>query len=273
MRGNPLEPELRRFLGMLPAWQRFQESTGLDPIGEIDRVAVGSPGERSARWLLFAQSAADPDRLRDAVARYAAGLGADLVWSRHDGREVARLAPRAGGDDDARELVVLRDGWIALGPVDATARVQALLGAGRDRLVDDTPMPWSPDAPLVAADPAVGLLAEGRPSTAFGDDGRGPHTPELFRITGRIDEAGGLDLRWHGVYASVEDAAAARAYWEERRKAMAEDTLVKMLGFSDPFRDAEWRDDGATLEFHLALTLRQASLLLRFLAPMLSGTG
>lgn len=270
VRGNPLEPELRRFLGLLPPWRRFQESTGLDPIAEIDRIAVGSPGERSTRWLLLAQSAADPAKLREAVARYAEGLGAELSWARRGDRDVARFAVDA---DDPRELVVLREGWIALGPADATGRVEALVDAGRDTLVDGTPMPWSPEAPLVAGEPRTGLLAEGRPSTAFGDDGRGPHTPELFRIVGRIGDDGGLDLRWHGVYPNVEDADAARSYWEERRAAMASDTLVKMLGFADPFRDAEWRQDGAELEFRLALTLRQASLLLRFLAPMLSGTG
>jgi hypothetical protein len=281
VRGNPLEPEVRRFLQAIPAWARLLQGTGFDPIVEVDRLLFASPRPRSRAWMLVLRLTRpiDPARLRPVIEAYAAPR--PVRFTRSGGVTVGRWDEAHPG---ASRAVILPAGgaWALVAPGEDAGRLAALVDRPAldpvrltpdetlARALEPVRQAGDPDPPEAESLAPPGLRVVSRPRRS-GGAGWGPDPPLRSVATGRLDEGGGVHLAWRPRYGEPTAASNALGRLRARHRSMVGHPVVGLLGLREPLEAARFEEDedGLGWTVRLALTARQAGLLLRFLTPLL----
>lgn len=270
VRTSPLAPDVARLLTAIPDWQLVLEGSGLDPLVDLDRVLLASPNLQRAQIVMageHAHAAEGEDGtawMRGVVERFGAARGAPTPWREELGVQVA---PWPNLDETERVVAILGARHFALCRPEDLERVLAIAQAREAAQAEETPEQTRARgaAALLSMDPdeALSLEVEGaRQFLRRGD-------PALFpaRVRASMSREGEQHVKLHvwARYDAVSQAERALEYWNAQREALAGQTMVALLGFSGPLRDATVVREETEVQVQSVLTLRQVRAILGFL--------
>jgi hypothetical protein len=270
VRGSPLAPDVARLLTAIPDWQLVLEGSGLDPLVDLDRVLLASPNLQRAQIVMageHAHAAEGEDGtawMRGVVERFGTARGAPTPWRDELGVQVA---PWPNLDETERVVAILGARHFALCRPEDLERVLAIAQAREAAQAEESPEETRARgaAALLSMDPdeALSLEVEGaRQFLRRGD-------PTLFpaRVRASMSREGEQHVKLRVWARYDDDAQAERAveYWNAQREALAGQTMVALLGFSGPLRDATIVREETEVQVQSLLTHRQVRAILGFL--------
>ncbi|MCB9635673.1 MAG: hypothetical protein H6721_26440 [Sandaracinus sp.] len=271
VRTSPLARDVAQLLAAIPDWQMVLEGSGLDPLVDLDRVMLASPNLQRAQIVMageHAHAAEGEDGtawMRGVVETFGQARGVATPWREELGVQVA---PWPNLDETERVVALLGPRHFAVCRPADLERVLAI-AAAREAAHTEEEDPNAARARGAAAllamepDEALSLEVEGARNFLRRGD------PTLFpaRVSASMRRDGERHVRFFvkARFENVEEAERAEAYWNGQREALAGQTMVALLGFSGPLRDARVERDGSEIEVESQLTLRQVRAILGFL--------
>jgi hypothetical protein len=120
-------------------------------------------------------------------------------------------------------------------------------------------------AALLSMEPDEALSLEVEGARRFLRRGDPTLFPARVKASMRREGEHHVRLRLVARYDTDEEATRATDYWNEQREALAGQTMVALLGFSGPLRDATVEREGAEVRVASLLTHRQVRAILGFL--------
>ncbi len=271
VRGSPLARDVAQLLQAIPDWQLVLNGSGLDPLIDLDRVLLASPNLQRSQIVMageHAHAAEGEDGtawMRGVVERFGAARGVPTPWREDLG---VTVAPWPNEDATERLLAILGPRHFALCRPEDLARVLAIAQA-RDAAMEqetDEAARARGAAALLAMEPDEALSLEVEGARSFlGRRGDPTLFPARLSASMRRDGERAVRLRARARFDDEAQAERAAAYWNEQREALAGQTVVALLGFSGPLRDANVAREGLEITAETSLTLRQVRAILGFL--------
>jgi hypothetical protein len=221
---------------------------------------------------------------RDAVTSLAVKRGRKAEWRTRDG---VAYAPWFNIDDTERILALMgADKFVITRPIDLP-RVLAVARALSERRKEEGKDPLADTDALLAMEKGITFALSVEGARRFV---RGQLKGIPVRLHVEIGEAGGdgqadqgedsaesaeaaLDnivVRAIGWYDSPEQAEAARAYWEKRRRRYTAHPLLALIGMTQPLSEAVIEQNQERIEARTSLTLQQMRVALGFLRNALA---
>lgn len=269
VRASPLADDVRRFLMAIPDWQLILEGSGLDPLDDLDRLLIASPNLQRAQMVMAGRHAHASEGedgsgyVREVVARFGAARGAATPWRTEHGLPVA---PWPNEDVTARVVALVGPRHFVLCRPEDLQRVLSIARAREERAQgdDDLEDASGPEALLaMGAGEALSFEAEGARRFVRGGD------PTLFpaslRAAARPIDDGRVNLRASARFEDEDEAQRALEYWGDQRERLAEQTMIRLLGFASLLRSTRLEREGRTLEVDATLTASQMRAILGFL--------
>lgn len=271
VRGSPLARDVAQLLQAIPDWQLVLNGSGLDPLVDLDRVLLASPNLQRSQIVMageHAHAAEGEDGtawMRGVVERFGAARGVPTPWREDLGVSVA---PWPNEDATERLLAILGPRHFALCRPEDLARVLAIAQARDAAMEQETAEAARARgaAALLAMEPDEALSLEVEGARSFlGRRGDPTLFPARLSASMRRDGERAVRFRARARFDDEAQAERAAAYWNEQREAIAGQTLVALLGFSGPLRDANVTQEGLEITAETSLALRQVRAILGFL--------
>lgn len=276
VRASPLSRDVAALLAAIPDWQLVLEGSGLDPLVDLDRVLLASPNLQRAQMVMageHAHAAEGEDGtawMRGVVERFGVARGAPTPWRDELGVQVA---PWPNVDETSRVVAILGPRHFALCRSEDLERVLAIAMA-RDaaQAAQAAEAAESPDevrtrgaAALLSMEPDEALSLEVEGARQFLRRGDPTLFPARVRTSMSREGENHVKLRVWARYDDADQAERAMEYWNAQREALAGQTMVSLLGFSGPLRDASVVREEGELRVESLLTHRQVRAILGFL--------
>ncbi|MCA9616914.1 MAG: hypothetical protein KC586_29340, partial [Myxococcales bacterium] len=251
VRTSPLARDVAQLLAAIPDWQMVLEGSGLDPLVDLDRVMLASPNLQRAQIVMageHAHAAEGEDGtawMRGVVETFGQARGVATPWREELGVQVA---PWPNLDETERVVALLGPRHFAVcrpADLERVLAIAAAREAARTEEEDPNAARARGAAALLAMEPdeALSLEVEGARNFLRRGD------PTLFpaRVSASMRRDGERHVRFFvkARFENVEEAERAEAYWNGQREALAGQTMVALLGFSGPLRDARVERDGS----------------------------
>ena len=270
VRASPLSRDVAALLAAIPDWQLVLEGSGLDPLVDLDRVLLASPNLQRAQMVMageHAHAAEGEDGtawMRGVVERFGSARGVPTPWRDELGVQVA---PWPNVDETPRVVTILGPRHFALCRPEDLERVLAIAMARDAAQVEESPddLRTRGAAALLSMEPNEALSLEVEGARRFIRRGDPALFPARVRTSMSREGEHHVKLRVWARYDDAEQAEQAMEYWNAQREALAGQTMVSLLGFSGPLRDASVVREAYELQVESLLTHRQVRAILGFL--------
>lgn len=270
VRESPLGPDVTRFLNAVPDWQLLLDGSGIDPVGDLDRLLVATPNLERSKLVLAGKHRRDRAFAKKSVTRLARSRGKSVEWQSRFGVATAQWHNR---DRTPRTIALLSDNHFSitrrqdLKRVLALAQTRELRDAEREGLV----VARGPDA-LLSMGPkeAVSLEVEGVHRFVIGSV---KHVPVRLRVA--VSETGPNEatVRVLATYISAEEAEAAAEYWQRVAKFYSEQLILALAGFGKTLRRMDLETDDERITATFKLNADQIRFILSYAEGRLQGAG
>lgn len=270
VRASPLARDVHALLTSIPDWQLILDGSGLQPLEDLDRVMLASPNLQRSQIVMAGQHAHAGEGedgtayVRGVVERFGAARGVPTPWREELG---VAVAPWPNADETERVLALLGPRHFVLCRPDDLERVLAIAQAREAEAAENDPAAErirGAEA-LLAMEEGEALSLEVEGARRFLRRGDPTLFPARFRASMTRDGETHVRLRVNARFEDVDEAERALGYWNEQRERLAGQTMVALLGFSGPLRDAQVVRDERTISVESRLTLRQVRAILGFL--------
>ena len=267
IRKSPIVGDVRGLLAAIPDWRALLEGSGIDPIEQIDRLLIATPNLQREKIVLAGRYLGGEQVVRDAVARLASAKSVAAPW--HSEGNV-QVAPWENLDATPRVIALVGPQHFAIARAEDLPRVLAIAAVRAQRGKKGVRGPVAqPAEALLSMEDDEGLSLEVEGASQFVRRAR-RGIPERLRLS--VVERPGLSAEVRGVfsYADETQAAEARAYWGELRERYASNTLVALLGLSEPLQNATVEQRELEVRVDVRLTVEQMRLIMGYVREMVS---
>ena len=270
VRESPLGPDVTQFLRGVPDWQLILEGSGIDPVGDLDRLLVATPNLQRSKLVLAGKHRRDPSFAKKSVARLARSRGKGSRWQRRFGVPTARWYNR---DSTPRTIALLGTRHFSitrrqdLQRVLALARTRELRDATKEGLVTAR----GPDALLsMGPEEAVSLEVEGVHRFIVGSV---RHVPTRLRLAVRETGPNEATVTALATYATKADATQAAEYWTKVSTFYSKQLIMTIAGFGKTLRRMDFRPDEERVSVSFTLNADQIRFILSYAEGRLRGSG
>ena len=268
VRESPLAPDVTSFLRGVPDWQLLLEGSGIDPVGDLDRLLVATPNLQRSKLVLAGRHRRDDGFARKRVKRLARSRGKGVRWQQRYG---VPTAPWYNLDRTPRTIALLSAQHFSitrrqdLERVLAMAKARELLDAKKEGLVAAR----GPDALLsMGPEEAISLEVEGVHRFIVGSI---KHVPVRLRLAVRETGADEATVRVLATYASKGEASDASIYWKKVAQFYSQQLIMTLSGFGKTLRRMELTPEEDRVQVSFTLSADQIRFILSYAEGRLRG--
>ncbi|MDB4987671.1 MAG: hypothetical protein JWN04_2849 [Myxococcaceae bacterium] len=266
IRKSPIAADVRSLLSAIPDWKALLEGSGIDPIEQIDRLLIATPNLQREKIMLAGRYLGGEQVVRDAVARLGAAKGQAVPW-RTEGN--VQVAPWANLDATERVIALVGPQHFAISRAEDLPRVLAIAAVRAQRGKKAKQPSQQPADALLSMEDDEGLALEIEGAAQFVRRGR-RGIPERLRVS--VVELAGLRAEVRGLFSYLDEGQAAdgQRYWSELKERYASNTLVALLGLSEPLENARVEQRGLDVRIVLTLSVEQMRLIMGYVRELVS---
>ena len=265
IRQSPIAGDVRGLLAAIPDWRALLEGSGIDPVEQLDRLLIATPNLQREKVVLAGRYRGGEQVVLDAVAQLASANGGNAVWSEQGN---IRVAPWANRDATPRVIALLGPAHFAIARAEDLPRVLAIAAARAERPKRGQPAAHPAEA-LLSMEEREGLSLEVEGVGQFVRRGR-RGIPDRLRLAALELPQQRIEVKGRFFYPDLAEASDAKAYLGQLRDLYASNTLVSLLGLSDPLEDAQIEQSEREVHVTLTLSADQARLILGYVRELLS---
>ncbi len=269
VRESPLGPDVTAFLRGVPDWQLLLDGSGIDPVGDLDRLLVATPNLQRSKLVLAGRHRRGEAFARKSVKRLARSRGKSLRWQRRFGVPTAAWHNL---DQTPRTIALLSSKHFSisrrqdLARVLAMAKARELRDATKEGLVDVS----GPDALLsMGPEEAISLEVEGVHRFVIGSV---RHVPIRLRLAVRETGADEATVSVLATYGSDELARDASAYWKKVATFYSQQLIMSLAGFGKTLRRMDFTTDENRIRVSFELNADQIRFILSYAEGRLRGS-
>jgi hypothetical protein len=268
VRESPLAPDVTRFLQGVPDWQLLLEGSGIDPVGDLDRLLVATPNLQRSKLVLAGRHRRDAGFARKSVKRLASSRGKRVRWKQRYGVATARWYNL---DPTPRTIALLSTQHFSITRRQDLERVLAMTKARelRDAEKEGLVAARGPDALLsMGPDEAISLEVEGVHRFIIGSI---KHVPVRLRMAVRETGPDEASVSVLATYASERDARDASIYWKKVARFYSEQLIMTISGFGKTLRRMELSPEEERIRVSFTLSADQIRFILSYAEGRLRG--
>ena len=268
VRESALAPDVTSFLRGVPDWQLLLEGSGIDPVGDLDRLLVATPNLQRSRLVLAGRHRRDESFARLSVKRLARSRGKGVRWQRRYG---VVTAPWHNLDSTPRTIALLSAHHFSITRRQDLERVLAMTKARelRDAKKEGLVAAQGPDALLsMGPDEAISLEIEGVHRFIMGSV---KHVPVRLRLAVRESGPDEATVSVLATYASEDDARGASIYWKDVAAFYSQQLIMTLAGFGKTLRRMELAPKEDRIEVSFKLNADQIRFILSYAEGRLRG--
>ncbi|MCS6799638.1 MAG: hypothetical protein NZ898_14175 [Myxococcota bacterium] len=256
VRASPLADDVRRLLAAIADWRALLDGSDISPVDDLERILIASPNLERARMVFAGRHEGDEQRVREVVARMAAARGVEAHWTERAGVPVA---PWPDADETERLVAIVGPRHFVIARPEDLPRVLAIAHARAERRRDagsgparDADEDVSPADALLAMEPGEVVTFEVEGAHAF-VRGERRHVPLRGRLAVADLVEGRSRVTVEAVFATPEEAAQARDYWNAVRESQMRGFWVQAFGLASALERTtlEARDSSLLIETRL----------------------
>jgi hypothetical protein len=270
VRESPLGPDVTSFLRGVPDWQLLLEGSGIDPVGDLDRLLVATPNLQRSKLVLAGRHRRNESFARRSVKRLARSRGKGVRWQRRYG---VSTAPWHNLDRTPRTIALLSAHHFSITRRQDLERVLAMTKARelRDAEKEGLVAARGPDALLsMGPDEAISLEVEGVHRFILGSI---KHVPLRLRVAVRETGPDEATVSVLATYASKSVARDASAYWKKVAQFYSQQLIMTLSGFGKTLRRMELRPEEDRVHVSFTLNADQIRFILSYAEGRLRGAG
>ena len=268
VRESPLAPDVTSFLRGVPDWQLLLEGSGIDPVGDLDRLLVATPNLQRSKLVLAGRHRREPGFARKSVKRLAGSRGKGLRWQQRYG---VATAPWYNRDRTPRTIALLSAHHFSITRRQDLERVLAMTKARelRDPNKEGLVAARGPDALLsMGPDEAISLEVEGVHRFIIGSI---KHVPVRLRLAVRETGPDEATVSVLATYASESDAIDASVYWKRVAQFYSQQLIMTLSGFGKTLRRMELTPEEDRIRLSFTLSADQIRFILSYAEGRLRG--
>jgi hypothetical protein len=268
VRESPLAPDVTSFLRGVPDWQLLLDGSGIDPVGDLDRLLVATPNLQRSKLVLAGRHRREAGFARKSVKRLAGSRGKGVRWQQRYG---VATAPWYNRDRTPRTIALLSAHHFSITRRQDLERVLAMTKARelRDPNKEGLVAARGPDALLsMGPDEAISLEVEGVHRFIIGSI---KHVPVRLRLA--VSETGPDEATVSvlATYASESDASDASVYWKKVAQFYSQQLIMTLSGFGKTLRRMELTPEEDRIQLSFKLSADQIRFILSYAEGRLRG--
>ena len=270
VRESPLGPDVTSFLRGVPDWQLLLEGSGIDPVGDLDRLLVATPNLQRSKLVLAGRHRRDESFARRSVKRLARSRGKGVRWKQRYG---VSTAPWHNLDRTPRTIALLSAHHFSITRRQDLERVLAMMKARELRDAEDEGLVAArgPAALLsMGPDEAISLEVEGVHRFIIGSV---KHVPLRVRVAVSETGADEATVSVLATYASATVAREASVYWKKVAQFYSQQLIMTLSGFGKTLRRMELTPEQDRVQVSLTLNADQIRFILSYAEGRLRGAG
>ena len=268
VRESPLAHDVTSFLQGVPDWQLLLEGSGIDPVGDLDRLLVATPNLQRSKLVLAGRHRRNQDFARSSVKRLARSRGKGVRWQQRYG---VATAPWYNLDRTPRTIALLSTHHFSITRRQDLQRVLAMTKARelRDAKKEGLVAARGPDALLsMGPEEAISLEVEGVHRFIVGSI---KHVPVRLRLAVRETGADQATVSVLATYASPSDASDASVYWKKVAQFYSQQLIMTLAGFGKTLRRMELMPEEDRVQVSFTLSADQIRFILSYAEGRLRG--
>ena len=268
VRESPLAPDVTSFLQGVPDWQLLLDGSGIDPVGDLDRLLVATPNLQRSKLVLAGRHRREAGFARKSVKRLAGSRGKGVRWQQRYG---VATAPWYNRDRTPRTIALLSAHHFSITRRQDLERVLAMTKARelRDPNKEGLVAARGPDALLsMGPDEAISLEVEGVHRFIIGSI---KHVPVRLRLAVRETGPDEATVRVLATYASESDAIEASVYWKRVAQFYSQQLIMTLSGFGKTLRRMELTPEEDRIHLSFTLSADQIRFILSYAEGRLRG--
>jgi hypothetical protein len=268
VRESSLAPDVTSFLRGVPDWQLLLEGSGIDPVGDLDRLLVATPNLQRSKLVLAGRHRRDQDFARSSVKRLARSRGKGVRWQQRYG---VATAPWYNLDRTPRTIALLSRHHFSITRRQDLERVLAMTKARelRDAKKEGLVAARGPDALLsMGPEEAISLEVEGVHRFIVGSI---KHVPVRLRLAVRETGADQATVSVLATYTSPSDASDASVYWKKVAQFYSQQLIMTLAGFGKTLRRMELTPEEDRVQVSFTLSADQIRFILSYAEGRLRG--
>ena len=268
VRESPLAPDVTSFLRGVPDWQLLLDGSGIDPVGDLDRLLVATPNLQRSKLVLAGRHRREAGFARKSVKRLAGSRGKGVRWQQRYG---VATAPWYNRDRTPRTIALLSAHHFSITRRQDLERVLAMTKARelRDPNKEGLVAARGPDALLsMGPDEAISLEVEGVHRFIIGSI---KHVPVRLRLAVRETGPDEATVSVLATYASESDAIDASVYWKRVAQFYSQQLIMTLSGFGKTLRRMELTPEEDRIQLSLTLSADQIRFILSYAEGRLRG--
>jgi hypothetical protein len=268
VRESPLAPDVTSFLRGVPDWQLLLAGSGIDPVGDLDRLMVATPNLQRSKLVLAGRHRRDAGFARKSVKRLARSRGKGVRWQQRYG---VPTAPWYNLDRTPRTIALLSAQHFSITRRQDLERVLAIAQARelRDAKKEGLVAARGPDALLsMGPEEAISLEVEGVHRFIVGSI---KHVPVRLRLAVRETGADEATVSVLATYASKGEASDASIYWKKVAQFYSQQLIMTLSGFGKTLRRMELTPAEDRVQVSFTLSADQIRFILSYAEGRLRG--
>jgi hypothetical protein len=268
VRESPLAPDVTSFLRGVPDWQLLLDGSGIDPVGDLDRLLVATPNLQRSKLVLAGRHRREAGFARKSVKRLAGSRGKGVRWQQRYG---VATAPWYNRDRTPRTIALLSARHFSITRRQDLERVLAMTKARelRDPNKEGLVAARGPDALLsMGPDEAISLEVEGVHRFIIGSI---KHVPLRLRLAVRETGPDEATVSVLATYASESDASDASVYWKKVAQFYSQQLIMTLSGFGKTLRRMELTPEEDRIQLSFKLSADQIRFILSYAEGRLRG--
>jgi hypothetical protein len=269
VRESPLATDVTSFLQGVPDWQLLLDGSGIDPVGDLDRLLVATPNLQRSKLVLAGRHRRGADFAHKSVKRLARSRGKGVRWQRRYG---VATAPWHNLDRTPRTIALLGAHHFSITRSQDLERVLAMTKARelRDAKEEGLVAARGPDALLsMGPDEAISLEVEGVHRFIIGSI---KHVPVRLRLAVRETGPDEATVSVLATYASQSEANDASVYWKKVAQFYSQQLIMTLSGFGKTLRRMDLAPEEDRIRVSFTLTADQIRFILSYAEGRLRGT-
>ena len=268
VRESPLAADVTSFLRGVPDWQLILDGSGIDPVGDLDRLLVATPNLQRSKLVLAGRHRRDASFARKSVKRLARSRSKRVRWQQRYG---VATAPWHNLDQTPRTIAILSAHHFSITRRQDLERVLAMMKARelRDAEQEGLVAARGPDALLsMGPEEAISLEIEGVHRFVIGNV---RHIPVRLRVAVRETGPDEATVSVLATYTSESNARAASVYWEKVARFYSQQLIMTLAGFGKTLRRMDLTPEEDRIQVSFTLNADQIRFILSYAKGRLRG--
>jgi hypothetical protein len=252
----------------VPDWQLLLDGSGIDPVGDLDRLLVATPNLQRSKLVLAGRHRRDASFALESVKRLARSRGKRVHWRQRYGVATARWHNL---DQTPRTIAILSAHHFSITRRQDLKRLLAMTKARelRDAESEGLVAARGPDALLsMGPEEAISLEVEGVHRFVIGNI---RHVPIRLRVAVRETGPDEATVSVLATYASEGNARAASVYWKKVARFYSQQLIMTLAGFGKTLRRMELSPQEDRIQVSFTLTADQIRFILSYAEGRLRG--